>query len=92
MRAPFADRFVISCINLGIFKKSMFVYRDDGSVLLNEDGRKVFFSEWQKRKKEIITHPYLKEKMEWGMVPYYQAQLLARSIRSEIEYVPFFWK
>ncbi len=41
----------------------------------------------------MITHPFLKEKMEWGLVPYIQALLLARTIRGDLdEYPPFLWK
>jgi CRISPR associated protein cas1 len=66
---------------------------DDGAVLLNDKGRKIFFNNWQNRKRELITHPFLKEKMEWGLVPYIQALLLARTIRGDIEeYPPFLWK
>lgn len=44
-------------------------------------------------KKEQITHPFLNEKIEWGLVPYVQALLLARAIRGDIdEYPPFLWK
>ena len=30
---------------------------------------KKLLMEWQNKKKEVITHPFLKEKVEWGMVP-----------------------
>ena len=44
-------------------------------------------------KLEIITHPFLAEKVEWGIVPYVQALLLARTIRGDIDvYPPFLWK
>ena len=44
-------------------------------------------------KKEEIKHPYLDEKVEWGMIPFVQAMLLARYLRGDIdEYPPFFWK
>ena len=92
LRAPFADRFILTGINLGKLKPSMFTENEDNSFLLNENGRKVLITEWQNRKKETITHPFIKEKIEWGMVPYVQAQLLARAIRSNCGYVPFFWK
>ena len=50
-------------------------------------------SEWQKKKKETITHPFLKEKVEWGMVPYVQAMLLARYLRGDLDSYPvFLWK
>ncbi len=62
-------------------------------MLLNEEGRKVFFNAWQNHKKEKITHPFLKEKMEWGLVPYVQALLLARTLRCDLDgYPPFLWK
>ena len=62
-------------------------------MLLNDDGRKVFFGAWQKHKRETITHSYLKEKIEWGLVPYVQALLLARTIRGDVhEYPPYLWK
>ena len=48
---------------------------------------------WQERKRDTITHPYLKEKMPWGLVPYVQALLLARHLRGDLdEYPPFLWK
>ena len=49
--------------------------------------------EWQKRKKEEIVHPFLEEKVEWGLVPFVQAMLLARYLRGDLEeYPPFLWK
>lgn len=93
LRGPIADRFVLRGINLHIFSRSMFEFKENGAVLLNEDGRKTFLQEWQKHKKEIIRHPFLKEKVEWGLVPYVQALLLARTIRGDINvYPPFLWK
>ena len=52
-----------------------------------------FLTNWQERKKEKLTHPYLKEKLEWGMVPFVQALLLARFLRGDLDdYPPFLWK
>ena len=34
---------------------------------MDDELRKKFLTEWQNRKKEVITHPYLREKVEWGM-------------------------
>jgi CRISPR-associated protein Cas1 len=45
------------------------------------------------KKQEMITHPFLGEKIEWGMVPYAQSMLLARFLRGDLdEYPPFLWK
>ena len=57
------------------------------------DGRRRFLKGWQERKQEVITHPYLGEKLPWGLVPYMQALLLARYLRSDLDaYPPFLWK
>ena len=93
MRAVLADRFVLTLINTKAIKAEHFEKQKDGAVLLNDSGRKIFFTAWQNHKKEQITHPFLKEKMEWGLVPYVQALLLARTIRGDLEaYPPFLWK
>lgn len=93
LRPVLADRLILTLINTKVLQAAHFEAQKDGAVLLNEDGRKVFFSAWQNHKKEIITHPYLKEKMEWGLVPHVQALLLARTIRGDVEeYPPFLWK
>jgi len=47
---------------------------------LNESGRKIFFNNWKEKKREVIVHPFLNEKISWGLVPYAQALLLARCI------------
>lgn len=93
LRPVLADRFILTLINTKAVQSSHFEKQKDSAVLLNDDGRKVFFNAWQNHKKETITHPYLKEKIEWGLVPYVQALLLARTIRGDIdEYPPFLWK
>ena len=33
---------------------------------MDDELRKRVLMEWQNRKKEMITHPYLQEKVEWG--------------------------
>lgn len=93
LRASYADRFVLYCINKKILNSNDFIVQESGAVVLCDDGRKKFFSEWQKRKQEKLTHPFLKEKICWGLVPYIQALLLARTLRGDLdEYPPFFWK
>lgn len=92
-RAPLCDRFVITLINKKIISPSDFEKRENGAVLLTENGRKTFITAWQKRKGDELKHPFLDEKLEWGMLPYSQALLLARYIRGDIDsYPPFMWK
>ena len=93
LRAPLADRLVLTLINNREIQKKHFRRQTDGSVLLNDDGRKVFLNAWQERKRDTITHPYLQEKVPWGLVPYAQALLLARHLRGDLDgYPTFFWK
>ena len=93
LRAVFADRFVLSLINKRIISGKSFIKKENGAVLMNDDLRKKLLIEWQNKKKEVITHPYLKEKVEWGMIPYVQALLLARYLRGDLDSYPvFLWK
>ena len=92
-RAVLADRFVLSLINKKIVSGKGFAKKENGAVLMNEELRKKVLTEWQNKKKEIITHPFLKEKIEWGMVPFVQATLLARYLRGDLDGYPvFLWK
>lgn len=93
LRPCVADRFVLTCINNRIFREKDFSYRENGGVFLGEDGRRLFLQRWQERKKETLTHPFLGEKIPWGLVPYLQALLLARYLRGDLKaYPPFLWK
>jgi CRISPR-associated protein Cas1 len=93
LRPCCADRFVISLINNRIIKPDNFEKRENGAVIMSDSGRKTIIQAWQERKREKITHPYLKEKIPWGLVPYVQSLLLARFLRDDLDgYPPFLWK
>ena len=93
LRSVYVDRFVLSLINKKIVNGKNFSQKENGAVLMGDDLRKKLLVEWQNKKKEVITHPYLKEKVEWGMVPYVQAMLLARYLRGDLDGYPvFLWK
>lgn len=92
-RAAIADRFALTLVNTGKIKPNQFEERENGGMFLTESGRKTVLTAWQKRKQESLTHPFLKEKMPWGLVPYVQALLLARAVRGDLDaYPPFMWK
>ena len=92
LRSPLCDRFVISLINLKQIKSDCFIV-DGGVFNLKDDVRKLVIKEWQTRKKETITHPFLKEKISIGLIPYCQALLLARYLRGDTDgYPPFIWR
>lgn len=93
LRPCFADRFALTLVNTGAIQYKHFETQENGSVLLTEQGRKTVLTAWEKRKQETITHPFLQEKIPWGLLPYTQALLLARTIRGDLDvYPPFLWK
>jgi len=93
LRAPVADRFVVTQINLGVLSAGDFSQKENGAFYLKDDARKSYLAAWQKLKQDQLTHPFLKEKIPWGLVPYAQAMLLARHLRGDLDaYPPFFWK
>ena len=92
-RAVMCDRFVLTMMNKRTISPDHFEMREDGAVLLNDDGRRAFLTAWQNRKDEEIKHPFLEEKVQWGMIPYTQALLLSRYLRDDLDsYPPFLWK
>lgn len=93
LRPCIADRFVVTLVNNRKIDPSDFEFADSGAVTLKDQARKDFLKYWQERKQEALTHPFLEEKMSWGLIPYIQALLLARYIRGDLDaYPPFLWK
>lgn len=93
LRAPYVDRFVLSIVNRRQVRACDFVTEEDGGVTLTDDARKSVLGLWQKHKQETITHPFLKEKMPLGLVPFIQAQLFARFLRGDLKsYPPYLWR
>ena len=93
LRAVLADRFVLSLINKRIVNEEVFVISENVSVEMADESKKILLTQWQNRRQEKISHPFLDEKVEWGLVPYTQALLLARTIRGDLDtYPPFMWK
>ncbi|WP_161980899.1 type I-C CRISPR-associated endonuclease Cas1c [Streptococcus sp. S784/96/1] len=89
-RSYIVDRFVFSVINKGQLTKKHFEFKENGSILLTEKGRATFIELWQKRKHVEVEHPFTEEKVKLMLLPYIQAQLLAKAIRGDIDsYPPF---
>lgn len=90
LRAYLGDRLVLSLINRRQVNAKDFLFQGDESVIMTDSCRKILLSAWQARKKETILHPYLNEKIPVGLLPYVQAMLLARYLRSELDDYPVF--
>ncbi len=92
LRAPLCDRMALALFNRGQLDKKDFNL-ELGQCLIEEKARKLLISSWQNRKKETVQHPFIKEKIEIGLIPFVQAQLLARVLRGDLdEYPPFIWR
>lgn len=92
LRPVFADRVALSLVNLRQINRKGFVIKESGGVLMDDETRKNVLQVWQERKKESIMHPFLKEKIDFGLIIYAQAMLLARFLRGDLDnYPPFFW-
>ncbi len=88
-----AERFVITLFNLQILRESDFEKQISGAVWLNDEGRKKLLSRWQEKKRTDMLHPYLKQKIPFGLLPYVQSNLLAKYVRGDLEsYPPFLLK
>lgn len=93
LRPVLADRLALSLVNRRQLRARDFEVRDGGAVSLTDEGRRTVLDAWQARKREERTHPFLGEKAPLGLVPFLQAQLLARHLRGDLDgYPPWFWK
>ena len=92
-RPYLADRLALSLVNRQQVKPSGFVKTETGAVWMDDETRKTVLVAWQKRKQEEITHPFLNETVQIGLLPYIQALLLARYLRGDLKgYPPFLSK
>lgn len=92
LRAPLADRLALSLVNRRQLRAADFRRMDGGAVLLTDEARRTVLTAWQERKKQERQHPFLQEKAPFGLVPYLQAQMLARHLRGDLDaYPPWFW-
>jgi CRISP-associated protein Cas1 len=93
LRPALADRFALALVNRRQIRIEHFVTQESGAVYLTDEGRRIVLAELQERKKAERRHPFLGEVAPLGLVPYLQAQLLARHLRGDLDaYPPCFWK
>lgn len=93
LRGYLVDRLILNLVNRRQINARDFVFKENGAVLLKPELRRELIASWQHRKQEKITHPFLNEKIPLGLLPYAQAQLLARYIRGDLDaYPPFLLK
>jgi CRISPR-associated protein Cas1 len=92
-RPYLADRLVLSLVNRQQVNGGGFTKTESGGVLMDEDTKKGVITAYQKRKQEEVEHPFIKEKVQIGNLPFVQSMLFARFIRGDLDgYPPFFWR
>ncbi len=92
-RPFFADRLVLSLINLRQVNRKGFRILENGAVYIEENARKQILAAYQKRKQDVLIHPFTKEKTTIGLLFFIQALLMARFIRKDLDgYPPFIWQ
>lgn len=90
LRAPLADRLVLTLINRGQIKPDDFIERPGGAVHMKDAARKTLLATYQKRKQEEVSHLIVGSKVSLGLIPHVQARLLARHLRGDTPtYQPF---
>ena len=93
LRAWYVDRFAVSLINRRQVSEADFKTGEASGVVLGDAARKNALGLWQQRKQEQVMHPFLKEKVPVGLVPFLQVQLLARYLRGDLpDYPAFIWR
>jgi len=92
-RAPLADRTCLTLINRRQLGPGDFRHEETGGVFLTDEARRTVLTAWQERKRTVLTHPFLSEKMPLGLFPHVQAQLLARHLRGDLDgYPAYVWR
>jgi len=92
-RPLLGERLALSLINRRQLNERDFTLFENGAVQLKDDARKTVLVAYQERKREQLQHIFLGEKVDIGLLPFLQSQLLARHLRGDLDgYPPFLWK
>jgi CRISPR-associated protein Cas1 len=93
LRPVLADRLVLTLVNRRQLAANDFVVEEAGGVRLTDAARNRVLVAWQERKRDELRHAFLDETIPLGLVAHAQAQLMARTLRGDLDaYPPFVWK
>lgn len=93
LRPVLADRLAVTLINRRQIAGNGFSRAESGGVTMSDATRKEVLIAWQLRKQEEILHPFLDERIPFGLVPYAQALLMTRYLRGDLDAYPaFIWR
>jgi CRISP-associated protein Cas1 len=81
-------------VTLTLFNKQMLIAEhfeeEKGYPTLTDEGFKQFFRAWEERLNQQVTHPYLKQKLDYRQIMVAQARILGKHLMGELsEYLPF---
>lgn len=88
LRAPIVDRFVLSLFNRRQLCSDDFKSDTSGGVFFSDKALKKALGLWQEKKQDKMMHPFLKERIPLGLLPFLQARLLAQFIRGDLDDYP----
>lgn len=92
-RPVLADRLALTLVNRQQISAKGFRRSESGGVEMDDRTRKEVLTAYQKRKQDVIRHPFLGEDTTIGLLLHLQARLLARHLRGDLDaYPPFIWK
>lgn len=88
LRVPLADRLALTLINRRQVAPDGFTRDEAGGVTMSDDTRKTVLVAYQKRKQDELTHPFLEERISFGLLFQIQARLFARFLRGDLDAYP----
>ena len=90
LRPVIADRLVLTLINRRQVAAEGFVRAETGGVVMSDAARKEVLVAYQKRKQEEMVHPFLQEKIPFGMVPFCPGDFAGAAFAGRSGVVPEF--
>jgi len=82
------DRLILNLINKGIIKENNFLKELNG-IYLNEEGRKIFVEEMDKKMRTVIQHKKLKRKISYRTLIRMELYKVEKHLLGDEEYEPF---
>jgi CRISPR-associated protein Cas1 len=87
-RPVLADRLVLTLVNRRQVRPGGFIVDEAGGVRMSEDTRRTLITAFQRRKQDVMRHPFLGEETSVGLLVHLQARLLARHVRGDLDAYP----
>jgi len=84
-RAVLADRLALTLVNRGQLRADRFRKLDAGGVMMDNATRRTVITAWQERKRDERRHPFLGESAPLGLFWHFQALLLKRYMRGDLD-------